>query len=54
MFIINEKLSEPGCLKTDKEKEEMAKYTYCEVVRKFLYLIIATCPDIAYTVSVLF
>ena len=49
----NIKLSKMMSPSTSEGKEEMKKIPYCKLVRKLLYLTVATHPDISYTVRVL-
>ena len=45
----NVRLSKTMCLETPEEKAHMVKVPYCELIRKLLYLAVATCPNISYT-----
>ena len=47
------KLSVSMSPQTSEEKLHMKAVPYCKLVGKLLYLAVATCPDIAYVVSVL-
>ena len=52
-MIENQKLSTSMSPDTPERQAEMKAYPYRELIRKLLYLAIATRPDIAYTIGVL-
>jgi hypothetical protein len=49
----NQKLSTSMSLDTDEQWVEMKAYPYCELIGKLLYLAVAMCLDITYTIGVL-
>ena len=53
LMLENQKLSVSMSPDTPEQQVEMKAYPYHGLIGKLLYLAIATCPDIAYTIRVL-
>jgi len=47
-------LSIDDCPTTSQETSEMAKTLYCEALELLMWLQVATCPDLTYTMNILF
>ena len=44
-------LTKANCPKSDKEKEEMSRYPYCEALGSITWLTVMSCPDLTYATS---